>query len=854
VTDLKPEPRPERFVTTGLPALDTILEGLRLGDNVVWRVDDVADYRTFVVPYVEAALAAGRRVVYVRFGSHRPVVEAGRASVVYDLDALRGFESFTVRLHTIIGAEGNGVFYVFDCLSDLLDAWATDAMIANFFRVTCPYLFTLDTIAYFALNRGAHSFSTVDAIRATTQLLIDLYNDCGVLYLHPLKVWQRSSPTMFLPHRHESGGFAPIKVSCEATSLFERLGRAAPSGPERRLDSWEAPFLRAAALAGAHEVGPEREAMAAQLCRLLIGRDKRILALARRYLDLDDLLAIKARLIGTGFIGGKSVGMLLARAILRADPDGGWTELLEPHDSFYIGSDLFHSYVVENGWWQLFMWQRSEAGYFEGAARLRELILHGSFSSEIVHEFQKMLEHFGQYPIIVRSSSLLEDGFGNAFAGKYESHFCVNQGTPEARLEQFIDAVRRIYASTLNEEALHYRLQRGLARQEEQMALLVQRVSGAYHGDCFFPAFSGVGMSYNAFVWRHDMDPTAGMLRLVVGLGTRAVDRVEGDYPRIVALDQPLRVPHADPHDRRRYTQHDVDLLDVSQNALRTLGLSELEPDLPTLPLELFADRGPGTWFVTFDRLLTLHDFAPTLRRLLGTLERAYDYPVDIEFAATFASDGRLYLNLIQCRPLQTRGVESRRVEVSEASDATTLFRSSGSFIGGSIAQPIARVVAVDPQAFMRLALADKYELARLIGRVNRGVVARDKAPTLLLGPGRWGTSTPRLGVPVRFAEISAMTAIAEVAFSAGGLQPEPSFGTHFFQDLVETGIFYVALDPERGGCFLNTALLDELPNQLGALLPEDARFAPALRIVALPPGYRLLADIVSQKVACLAC
>jgi len=115
----------------------------------------------------------------------------------------------------------------------------------------------------------------------------------------------------------------------------------------------------------------------------------------------------------------------------------------------------------------------------------------------------------------------------------------------------------------------------------------------------------------------------------------------------------------------------------------------------------------------------------------------------------------------------------------------------------------------------MALALADKYELARLVGRINREVVARGAVPTLLLGPGRWGTSTPRLGVPVRFAEISAMTAIAEVAFSAGGLQPELSFGTHFFQDLVETGIFYVALNPEREECFVNSGLLRTLPNRL---------------------------------------
>ncbi|MFA7268062.1 MAG: PEP/pyruvate-binding domain-containing protein [Sterolibacterium sp.] len=847
--------RPERFVSSGLPGLDSILEGLRIGDNVVWRVDSIDDYRAFVAPYVVAARAAGHRVVYIRFAAHEPVVEATAVSATYNLDAYRGFESFTVHLHTIIGKEGKEVFYVFDCLSNLLNAWATDSMVGNFFQVTCPYLFDLDTVAYFALERGAHSFATIDRIRATTQLLLDLYNKEGVLYLHPLKVWQRTSPTMFLPHRHAAGQFTPITVSCEATSLFIGLRGRLSGDMERHLDSWERLFIRAADLEASSAQAKERQAMVEQLCRLLIGRDERILGLAHRYFSLADLLEIKGRLIGTGFIGGKSVGMLLARAILRSDASGPWNEVLEPHDSFFIGSDLFHSYIVNNGWWPLFMHQRSEAGYLSGAEPLRERLLRGSFPVEIQLEFQKMLEYFGQCPIIVRSSSLLEDGFGNAFAGKYDSFFCVNQGSPEERLAQFMDAVRKVYSSTLSEEALHYRLQRGLARQEEQMALLVQRVSGAYHGEQFFPALAGVGVSYNTFVWRHDIDPAAGMLRLVIGLGTRAVDRVEGDYPRIVSLDKPLLVPYADSEDKRRFTQHDIDLLDVAQNAWVTRSMNDVRADSPTLPLALFADDiskgGEHGWLVTFERLLTQTDFVAIMRRLLATLEQAYEYPIDVEFTGTYASDGRLYVNLIQCRPLQTRGIQSKRVEIPRTNDADTLFRSSGSFMGGSIVQPIARVIAVDPQAYMNLILSDKYELARIIGRLNRFFKTSDRLPNLLMGPGRWGTSTPRLGVPVRFAEINAMTAIAELAFSAGGLQPELSFGSHFFQDLVETGIFYIALNPEKPDCLVNSAILAALPNQLGELMPEDARFAEVLRVVDLPRGYHLLADIMSQQVVC---
>lgn len=589
-----------------------------------------------------------------------------------------------------------------------------------------------------------------------------------------------------------------------------------------------------------------------RLCSELIGRDARMLGLARQYFTLADLRTVDSRRIGSGFIGGKAVGMLLARAILQTDRDGGWNTLLEPHDSFYIGTDLFQSFIDHNGWEQISREQRSTEGFLSGAARLHELFLQGTFPADARRDFRRLLDYFGQYPIIVRSSSLQEDGFGNAFAGKYDSFFCVNQGPLNERLVEFESAVRRIYASAMSDEALQYRLRRGLDRREEQMAVLVQRVSGRREGDYFMPAFAGVGISYNTFVWHPSIDPTAGMLRLVVGLGTRAVDRVEGDYPRIVSLDQPMLLPFADQDDLRRFSQRDVDLLDIDADALRTVALREIVQREHRIPLELFAQRDGSTWLVTFEKLLTRTPFAETMRRMLATLSQAYDYPVDVEFTGNFLADGALQLNVVQCRPLQTRGVQAQRVEIADRPDEATLFRSVGNFMGGSVVQPIRRVIAVDPEGYTALSLSDKYELARIVGRLNRLIPSREEQPTLLMGPGRWGTTTPGLGVPVRFAEFNAMAALAEVAFSAGGLMPELSFGSHFFQDLVESGIVYVALYPDRADCFLNGALLAALPNRLADLLPDDARFAPIVRVVDLAGEFRLMADIVSQKVACV--
>lgn len=155
-------------------------------------------------------------------------------------------------------------------------------------------------------------------------------------------------------------------------------------------------------------------------------------------------------------------------------------------------------------------------------------------------QFRRMLDYFGQSPIIVRSSSLLEDGFGNAFAGKYESVFCVNVGEMEERLEKFEEAVKTVYASTMDPSALEYRRNFEICWNVMSRWHFLYSVCPALDMSLSIcrPA-AGVGYSYNAYKWMENMDPKAGMLRLVLGLGTRAVDRTSGDYPKIISLDRP---------------------------------------------------------------------------------------------------------------------------------------------------------------------------------------------------------------------------------------------------------------------------------------------------------------------------
>ncbi|MFC1885906.1 phosphoenolpyruvate synthase, partial [Thermodesulfobacteriota bacterium] len=385
--------------STGWESLDMIIDHLRRGDNVVWQVDSIDDYQRLASMFVKNAGAANERVVYLRFADHKALFKKQDNLSIYHLNVENGFESFSAEVHGIITKEGRDVCYVFDSLSDLLHVWATDLMIGDFFFITCPYLFELNTIAYFAILRNRHSFKAIARIREITQVLIDVYNHKGQICIHPIKVQHRYSPTMFFPHLKKNQKLAPVIDSVEATVLFSGLSRPTTVGAQRRLDYWDRLFMQAKQLLESEATPEEKRDMVERLSRLFLSRNNRLLTLIRKHLSLKDLLRIKERLIGSGFIGGKALGMLLSRKILIQDVSFNWRDVLEHHDSFYIGSDVFYSYIVQNGWWKLFMAHKTKKGYFEKAAELKARMLKGVFPEEIMEQFQLMLEYFGQSPI-----------------------------------------------------------------------------------------------------------------------------------------------------------------------------------------------------------------------------------------------------------------------------------------------------------------------------------------------------------------------------------------------------------------------------------------------------------------------
>jgi len=858
----------DSHLSTGLAGLDRVFAGLIRGDNLVWHVDSIAEYMPFIEPYCRSAKAHGQRLIYFRFARHEPLLSPDSGAEIHELDPCAGFEAFLSEIHRVIAQAGRGGFYVFDCLSDLAEDWCSDQMLGNFFLLTCPYLFDVEAIAYFALRRNAHSADATSAISETAQVLIDVFRHKGRLYIHPLKAQQRFTPTMYMLHEWKGDEFLPLTSSAMTAEIQTTLPWRRLASPALGIGIWDRTLLEAEDVLQAldrRQEPPEDPAETfRRVVRMAISRDERVFGLVQRSMTLRDVVAIGRRMIGTGLVGGKSVGMLLARAILEKSDDR-WAELLERHDSFFVGSDVFYTFLVRSGIWWIRQLQRDPATFLAGADRARQSMIRGSFPEEILNQFADMLDYFGQSPIIVRSSSLLEDNFGNAFAGKYDSIFLASQGSREQRLHDFISAVKAIYASSMSRRALEYRAERGLLDRDEQMALLVQRVSGSAHGSLFYPQAAGVGFSFNPYVWNEQIDPHAGMIRLVFGLGTRAVDRADDDYTRVVALNAPDKRTEANFDEVRQYAQRKVDVLNLQENRLVTCRFREVAEASESLPMEIFASRDAAQarraaeanapqafpWVLTFEKLLSETDFVRDMREMLTTIQAAYDSPVDVEFTANFLDETTYRINVVQCRPLQ-RQSDRRVPPPAEIAGEDLLLEAHGAVIGPSRAMALDRILYVSPAVYGTLTVSDRHSVARLIGRLTR-LHRRDEKTTMLLGPGRWGTTTPSLGVPATFSEINGVSVLCEIVAMRDDLVPDVSLGTHYFSDLVESDILYLALFPGRKGHFLAPAFFDDSPNRLAELLPDAAKWAHVVRVIDPPAGRNVLlhADSLQQRVLC---
>lgn len=588
------------------------------------------------------------------------------------------------------------------------------------------------------------------------------------------------------------------------------------------------------------------------LIRRFLSDNLAFIRVAKQYLGISHFYEVVKRLIfpeeSHGKIGGKSTGLFLAQQILRCEVHNHpLLECIKVPRTWCITTDALTEFLHYNNLEGL-----NEQKYKDlqeiriDYPNIIQTLKNAKFPPGIIKSLAMALDDFGDVPLIVRSSSLLEDQMGAAFSGKYRSLFLSNQGSKKERLEALMGAIVEVYASVYGPDSIRYRAERGLLDFHEEMGIMIQQVVGTKVGPYFMPLYAGVAVSNNEFRWSPRIRREDGLVRLVMGLGTRAVDRLNDDFPFMIAPGQPdLRV-NIVPEEIKHYSPKKIDVINLENNTFETIPISRLIkeygdkiPDLHQIVsayregmvvrLNAFElDCEKQDLVVDFQGLIEGSNFIKKAATILRVLQDKMGTPIDIEFA----SDGRDFY-LLQCRPQGSGDDVAPPPVPRDIADSKRIF-TARRYISNGLVQNISHIVYIDPEAYSRLrSLEDLLNVGKAVGMLNTLLPRRR---FILMGPGRWGSrGDVKLGVQVTYADINNTAALVEIAREKGNYLPELSFGTHFFQDLVEANIRYLPLYPDEADIVFNERFLTRSPNMLSQILPQYSSLEDVVRVIDVP-------------------
>jgi hypothetical protein len=445
-------------------------------------------------------------------------------------------------------------------------------------------------------------------------------------------------------------------------------------------------------------------------------------------------------------------------------------------------------------------------------------------------------------PLAVRSSSILEDSVFQPFAGVYATVMLPNRHPSlDVRLAQLLEAVKVVYASTYFTGARSYLETTPYRLEEEQMAVLIQRLVGSLRGDRFYPTLSGVASSYNFYPFSQ-MNPEEGVAQVAVGLGKSIVEGFEAlrfcpRHPQ--ALPQLSTVKDILKNAQRRFYALDMARDDIIPGLATDANLLHLdtgeavgEPGTAAVVSTyvhadhtVFSGTAPGgTPLVTFAPLLRGRPFAlaEVINRVLDACHTGMGNPVEVELAADIMPERETQtLYVLQVRPLVVESVHAGVHLDSATCDRALVYSESA--LGHGRTTGVADLIVIDPDRFDRSATS---RAAAVIDRLNRDL-RRAGRTSVLIGPGRWGSQDPWLGIPVSWSQISTARAIVETDFS--DLQVEPSQGSHFFHNLTCFRVAFLAAHARGGPVRIDwewfrsqPALVEELDGSLRHLRLEE--------------------------------
>ncbi|MBN2213393.1 MAG: nucleotidyltransferase domain-containing protein [Bacteroidales bacterium] len=601
------------------------------------------------------------------------------------------------------------------------------------------------------------------------------------------------------------------------------------------------------------EISPSREKSVkiALIRRLLIDQPD-FINIAKKFIDLKDFYTLLKQIISPvgsfGKLGGKSSGLFLSSHILwKSAGENPFFSRIKVPKTWYITSDAILSFMKRNDLEDIMEQIHKDIDQVKNEyPYVIHVFKNSPFGPEMIKEISLALDDFGETPLIIRSSSLLEDRMKTAFAGKYKSLFIANQGSKEERLVEVLDAIAEVYASVFGPDPIEYRKEHGLSDYHEEMGILLQEVVGKRIGKYFLPAFSGVAFSHNDFRWSNRIRKEDGLTRMVPGLGTRAVDRLSDDYPILIAPGQPKLRVNVAIDEIIRYSPKKIDVINLEKRTFETIEMlhllkesgrdypnihllvSQLTEDFIQQPQKITIDFEKNHYVVTFDGLINNTDFATQIHSVLNMLEKEYGCPVDIEFA----HNGDDFF-LLQCRP-QSYSITGMPAAIPHNLPEDKILFSADRFISNGTVSNISHIVYIDPLKYSELKSYEKLaSIGKIVSSLNKIL---PKRKFILMGPGRWGSRGDiKLGVSVAYSDINNTAMLIEIARRQKNYMPQPSLGTHFFQDLVESDIRYLPLYPDDKGVYYNEPFFSESKNRLGEMLPDYDSFSEVVKVIDVP-------------------
>ncbi len=572
---------------------------------------------------------------------------------------------------------------------------------------------------------------------------------------------------------------------------------------------------------------------------------------AKDHVDIDDLYHLLQKVIFSadshGKLGGKSAGLILASQILKKTNGGGNPAFRFPK-TWYISSDMMLESIHYNN-----MDEVIEQKY-KDIERVRleyphviEMFQKTVLPPEMVNGLSAALDDLGENPIVVRSSSLLEDRTGAPFVGLYKSVFLGNQGPREERLRRLISAVTEVYASNFGPDPIEFRAARDLLELSEQMGIMIQQVVGERVGPYFLPVYSGVASSRMGFRWLPDVAEDSGIVRIMPGLGTGALRRNREEHPVLVIPGHPSAAVYGSSEERICEAPSKIDVINLETNSIETIKISELMTQygsefplveqimseykdgelLPVSPAENPFSLENQRLVVTFDGLLTRSPFVAQIRTLLRTLEEELGSPVEVEFA----SDGK-HLHILQCRT-QTPAGMPRPAPIPKELTRNQLVFSTRRFVSNGRASNITHTVYVDPESYASIEdPADRGAITRIVSRLNELLPKRQFA---LIWPDRFATHRDEGGASICHRDFDNAAALIELSEPEEENSGKAPVGLHVLHDLAESGVLYLPLTPGDEGTTFNERFLRRSRNVFPELFPEYAHLADVVHVVDVP-------------------